>query len=246
MQYNQSASRSGAAGGSSDTTLDTAQVAVPVEMLYALLRNAAKSGNLGIIKHLFTDGVVDTATIDAPDSRMRTALHHACANGHLGVAACLIGKGANPNATALAGFGSPLFIAKLKKHALIEQLLLKHHAQEIEGSDEPYVPPALTNNADDDVVDIDDDAVAIQPDGYEATNEELMVFNRKAEGGFRTDAELQAAVSALPVADQLKLRELIAEKERERVHQDLRDLGIEPDDDDAPPGDMANSAWGAC
>ena len=79
MQYNQSASRSGAAGGSSDTTLDTAQVAVPVEMLYALLRNAAKSGNLGIIKHLFTDGVVDTATIDAPDSRMRTALHHACA-----------------------------------------------------------------------------------------------------------------------------------------------------------------------
>ena len=109
-------------------------IAMPVDLVVALLRSAAAAGDLARIKMTMTSGMFEgmfdePSMIDRPDSSGLSALHHACAGGHLGAAACLISKGANVNAVSDEG-STALTIARAAGHPLLVQMLLKSGATE--------------------------------------------------------------------------------------------------------------------
>ena len=98
-------------------------LALPVEVVIALLRNASKSGNVVTVKEIEPDNSI----IDTADSAGRSPLHLACAAGHSGVAAALMGRGANVDAIDKEGC-TPLHLACMGDHALTVRMLLKHGA----------------------------------------------------------------------------------------------------------------------
>ncbi|MCX6917161.1 MAG: ankyrin repeat domain-containing protein [Verrucomicrobia bacterium] len=108
----------------------------PVENGLTLLKSAAKSGKLTVVKALLENG----AAVDGLQQPGLTALHYAAANGHKAVIDLLLSKGAKAGAESESGV-TPLHLASGKGYVEVAKALLAAGAPvNARGTKAPIIP----------------------------------------------------------------------------------------------------------
>lgn len=111
---------------------------VPVSQLNDALFSAAKSGNIGHMTQLISQG----AQVNASNGSGESALHAAASQGRSAAVSILLQKGANPNAKTTGGW-TPLHTAARFRHAQVVRLLVSRGGQVNARNSQGKTPLAL-------------------------------------------------------------------------------------------------------